>query len=290
MSDQVLPTYEDFLTPALEVISQAGGSLGRVEVKDKVVQCVGLTDDQLSVTYPEGRAAGRSVALDRIGWALSSLKLMGAMDNSSRGVWSITSRGRELLAQGQDAVVVANRTARSEARRRRKSLDAGSPAPDRDTDELAEQTSESWRSELLSVLTSMSPDSFERLCGRLLRALGCRDVEVSRYSDDEGLDGTGVLQVSLLSFPVFFQAKRYKVDHPIQPNKIREFRGAMANRGDKGFFITTSVFTPRAKDEARRGGSPIDLIDGETLCDLLYEHRLGVESRPVVLPEFFADL
>lgn len=290
MSDHVLPTYEDFLTPALEVISQAGGSLGRVEVKEKVVQRVGLTDDQLSVTYPEGRAAGRSVALDRIGWALSSLKLMGAMDNSSRGVWSITSRGRELLAQGQDAVVVANRTARSEARRRRKSLDTGPPAPDRDTDELAELTSESWRSELLSVLTSMSPDSFERLCGRLLRALGCRDVEVSRYSDDEGLDGTGVLQVSLLSFPVFFQAKRYKVDHPIQPNKIREFRGAMAHRGDKGFFITTSVFTARARDEARRGGAPIDLIDGEALCDLLYEHGLGVESRPVVAPEFFADL
>jgi restriction system protein len=161
---------------------------------------------------------------------------------------------------------------------------------DRECDELVEQASESWRAELLIVLTSMSPDSFERLCARLVRSLGCRDVEVSRYSDDEGLDGTGVLQVSLLSFPVFFQAKRYKIDRPIQPNKIREFRGAMAHRGDKGFFITTSVFTARARDEARRGGAPIDLIDGEILCDLLYEHGLGVESRPVVVPEFFADL
>jgi hypothetical protein len=39
---------------------------------------------------------------------------MGALDNSSRGIWSITSRGRELLAQGRDAVVTANRTAHSE--------------------------------------------------------------------------------------------------------------------------------------------------------------------------------
>lgn len=295
MTETPFPTYEHLLIPALEVIGAAGGSLGRAEVKDKVVQHAGLSDEQLSVTYPEGRNAGRSIALDRIGWALSSLKLMGALDNSTRGVWSITSRGRELLAQGCDAVVTANRTARGEARRRRRSLtitsaDVNLDHQDRDAEELAEQASDVWRSELLAVLTAMPPDSFERLCARLLRSLGCRDVEVSRYSDDEGLDGTGVLQVSLLSFPVFFQAKRYKIDHPIQPNKIREFRGAMAHRGDKGFFITTSVFTARARDEARRGGAPIDLIDGEALCDLLYEHGLGVESRPVVVPEFFADL
>ncbi|MGY1820893.1 restriction endonuclease [Geodermatophilus sp. SYSU D00079] len=290
MTEHDLPTKEDLLTPTLEVISSAGGSLGRIEVKDKVAQRVGLSDNQLGVTYPAGRSAGRSVALDRIGWGLSALKLMGALENSSRGVWSITSRGRELLAQGRDAVVTANRTAHNEARRRRKSLTIASERDDRDGDELAEQASESWRAELLTILTSMSPDGFERLCARLLRSLGCRDVEVTRFSDDEGLDGTGVLQVSLLSFPVFFQAKRYKIDHPIQPNKIREFRGAMAHRGDKGFFITTSVFTARARDEARRGGAPIDLIDGETLCDLLYEHGLGVESRPVVVPEFFADL
>ena len=290
MSEYDLPTKEDLLTPILEAISSAGGSLGRTEVKDRVVQLVGLTDDQLAVTYTEGQSAGRSVALDRIGWGLSALKLMGAVDNSNRGVWSITPRGRELLAQGPDAVVTANRTAHSEAYRRHKPLVPALEVADRDSDGLAEQSGESWRAELLGILTSMPPASFERLCARLLRSLGCRDVEVTRYSDDEGLDGTGVLQVSLLSFPVFFQAKRYKVDHPIQPNMIREFRGAMANRGDKGFFITTSVFTARAKDEARRGGSPIDLIDGETLCDLLYDRRLGVEPRPVVVPEFFADL
>jgi restriction system protein len=166
------------------------------------------------------------------------------LDNSSRGIWSITSRGRELLAQGRDAVVTANRTAHSEARRRRKSLTLAAEMADRESDELVEQASESWRAELLIVLTSMSPDSFERLCARLVRSLGCRDVEVSRYSDDEGLDGTGVLQVSLLSFPVFFQAKRYKIDRPIQPNKIREFRGAMAHRGDKGFHHHQRLHRP----------------------------------------------
>src|SRR3954447_17823020 len=162
MSERDLPTKEDFLTPTLEVISSAGGSLGRAEVKDKVAQRVRLSDNQVAVTYPEGRSAGRSVVLDRIGWGLSALKLMGALDNSNRGVWSITSRGRELLAQGRDAVVTANRSAHNEARRRRKSLILDSEMADRDSDEFAEQASESWRAELLTILTSMSPDSFER--------------------------------------------------------------------------------------------------------------------------------
>ena len=148
---------------------------------------------------------------------------MGALDNSSRGIWSITSRGRELLAQGRDAVVTANRTAHSEARRRRKSLTLAAEMADRESDELVEQASESWRAELLIVLTSMSPDSFERLCARLVRSLGCRDVEVSRYSDDEGLDGTGVLQVSLLSFPVFSKRSAIRLTAPSSPTRSASF-------------------------------------------------------------------
>jgi restriction system protein len=160
---------------------------------------------------------------------------------------------------------------------------------DRESDELVEQASESWRAELLIVLTSMSPDSFERLCARLVRSLGCRDVEVSRYSDDEGLDGTGVLQVSLLSFPVFSKRSAIRLTAPSSPTRSASFAVRWPIAVTRA-FITTSVFTARARDEARRGGAPIDLIDGEILCDLLYEHGLGVESRPVVVPEFFADL
>ncbi|WP_448618257.1 winged helix-turn-helix domain-containing protein [Geodermatophilus sp. URMC 65] len=146
LGEHALPTYENFLLPALTGISRADGALGRSEVKKKVVQETRLSDDQLALTCPGGKHEGRSVALDRVGWALSSLKLMGGLDNSDRGVWSITSRGRELLAQGHEAVVAANQTARSEAWRRRKSLPEEPSVADRDSDDLAEQASESWRS------------------------------------------------------------------------------------------------------------------------------------------------
>ena len=71
----------------------------------------------------------------------------------------------------------------------------------------------------------------------------------------------------------------------------------MSGRGDKLLLITTGTFTADAKSEATRdGAAPIDLIDGERLCDLLKEYKLGV-SRTVrevedvrILPEFFLDL
>ena len=75
-----------------------------------------------------------------------------------------------------------------------------------------------------------------------------------------------------------------------QPSTVREFRGAMAQRGDNGIFITTGVFTERARDEAKRGGAPIDLIDGDRLCDLLRDKQLGVVMRPVVDTAFFDAL
>lgn len=287
-----IPTYEDLEPAVLKVLSDCGGSLKRSEIRDRAVEAAGVSEEQLAVTYPEGsKRAGRSVVLDRAGWALSYLKMVGAVESSVRGVWSITPHGRTLLAGGPDAIIDASRNLRQARRESRKQAGTASVAVA--VDDVAEEAGEAnddWKSELLTVLTSMQPDAFERLCARLLREVGCRDVQVTSYSGDEGLDGVGVLEVSLLSFPVFFQAKRYKPDHAIQPNKIREFRGAMAHRGDKGFFITTSRFTAAAKDEAKRGGSPIDLVDGDQLCELLRENGLGVELRPVVVEDFFASI
>lgn len=91
-----------------------------------------------------------------------------------------------------------------------------------------------------------------------------------------GIDGLGVYRLSLVSFPVFFQCKRYRGS--VGSSAVRDFRGAMAGRGDKGLLITTGTFTTDAKAEATRDGAPpIDLIDGDRLCDLLKEHRLGLD-------------
>lgn len=292
VTEVLIPTYEKLMPSVLTALAAGGGSMTRNELIQRTLEEAQLTDEQLGVVYGEGsKREGTSIVVSRVGFAISSLKMIGAANNSQRGVWSITPRGRELLASGVDAMLHDNRSARLEARLRRADRKADS-SNDEQTDEevIADAEADNWKSELLSLLTRISPDAFERLCARLLREIGCRDVMVTKHSDDEGLDGTGVLEMSLLSFPVFFQAKRYQQSKAIQPNLIREFRGAMAQRGDKGFFITTGVFTPRARDEARRGGAPIDLIDGDRLCDLLQQNDLGVRSQPVVDPTFFESI
>jgi restriction system protein len=133
-----------------------------------------------------------------------------------------------------------------------------------------------WRERLLDIIIALDFRAFERLCQRLLRESGFIKVEITgRSSGDGGIDGVGVLRVNLLSFHVLFQCKKWKgsVGAPI----VRDFRGAMVGRADKGLILTTGTFTADARREATRDGAPaIDLVDGDALCDLLKSAKIGV--------------
>ena len=138
-----------------------------------------------------------------------------------------------------------------------------------------------WQDELLEVLQAMDPIAFERLCQRLLRESGFIEVEVTRRTGDGGIDGNGIIRIGgLISFNVLFQSKRYKGN--IGPDVVRDFRGAMIGRADKGLIITTGGFTREARKEATRDGAPpVDLIDGQLLVEKLKELRLGVSTKQV---------
>ncbi|WP_133065093.1 restriction endonuclease, partial [Flavimaricola marinus] len=127
----------------------------------------------------------------------------------------------------------------------------------------------------------------------LLREAGFTKVEVRGKSGDGGIDGVGVLRVNLVSFQVYFQCKRWKGS--VGSKEIRDFRGALQGRADKGLFITTGHFTSQASDEATRDGAiAIDLIDGDRLCELLKENRLGVTTEMIervsINPEWFGGI
>ncbi len=125
----------------------------------------------------------------------------------------------------------------------------------------------------------MSPDAFERLCQRLLRESGFIQVEVTGRSGDGGIDGKGVVKLGgILSFHVIFQCKRYK--DSVSSGAIRDFRGAMVGRADKGLFLTTGTFTQDARSEAQRDGAPpLDMIDGDDLIYMLKDLRLGIDVK-----------
>ena len=178
--------------------------------------------------------------------------------------------------------------------RLRRSPKEPNPTGSRDDDDPTDLNGDPdrWKGDLLERMLAMSPDAFERLAQRLLREAGFRNVEVLGRSGDGGIDGVGVYRLSLVSFPTYLQCKRFRGSVPA--SAVRDFRGAMSGRGDKGLLITTGSFTRSAREEATRDGAPpVDLVSGNELCDLLNEYRLGVKvtERRIedieVEPEFF---
>lgn len=279
-----VPPFHEMLWPTLRAIKEIGGSGSIQEIDSKVVELARFTEEQQGVLHGEGPQTEISY---RLAWCRTYLKQVGALENSARGVWAVTDEGRRLTEADMASIVTKVRSMQRQGGRRR---------PRRNGPGVAESapgatTDRAWKDELLDVLVSMTPDAFERLSQRLLREAGFISVEVKGRSGDGGIDGMGVLRMSLLSFPVFFQCKRYRGS--VGPSFVRDFRGAMAGRGDKGLLITTGTFSRDAELEARRDGAPpIDLIDGERLCDLLKEYGLGISTERVeqvtINREFYA--
>lgn len=258
-----IPKYHELMWPVLEALKTLGGSGTNQEIDDKVIEIEGLTEAQQAVIHK----GGRSVIQYRLLWARSVLKRVGALENSARGVWSITEKGRSLTAQDMAEV----------PREYKKLLDAEKKAQVKSDPGADDGDESAWKTELLEVLRSMTADGFERLSSRLLREAGFVDLRVTGRTGDGGIDGTGMYRLSLVSFPIYFQCKKWAKG--VGSKEVRDFRGAMAGRGDRGLLITTATFTAEAKKEAGRDGAPpVDLIDGDRLCDLLKEFRLGVST------------
>lgn len=198
--------------------------------------------------------------------------------DSSRGVWALTKVG--LNTKSVDKEIVKRKIV-SEYRKGRHFRNKLKQPEQADDVENEERQKLSWQEQVIEELLRISLSSFERLCQRLLRELGFQNVEVTGQTNDGGIDGKGILRLGgVLSFHVIFQAKRYKGS--VSPSIVRDFRGAMVGRADKGLIITTGTFTREAKKEAQRDGSPpIDLIDGYDLAEKLKELRLGIEVELV---------
>jgi restriction system protein len=287
----LLPRYRELLWPALRAVRDLGNSARLDEIDEKVIDQENFSEEQLAVLHNEGP---RSEIEYRLAWARTYLKNIGALTSASRGVWETTDLGRR-LSEDEIEPLWREYRARWREERMKKRRETNAESGDDEVEDVETSDSENWKEALLAQMLAMSPSGFERLAQRLLRAAGFINTTVTGRSGDGGIDGTGVYRLSLVSFPVFFQCKRYK--GTVGPDKVRDFRGAMAGRGDKGLLITTGTFTREARDEATRDGAPpIDLIDGERLCELLKQHQLGVrmEERRVedveVVASFFDEL
>jgi restriction system protein len=285
-----VPAYDALMWPALKALKAMGGSGTNEELLAKVVEVAQIPPEVQAVPHTDGRntRVGYNLA-----WAKTYLKKVGALDNSNRGIWSITKEGEALTETDVRSIPARVRKLFNDEKRERKSASGADGSQLAGDDEDIGDDLRYWKNDLLHVLRALPPQAFERLAQRLLREAGFVKVEVTGHTGEGGIDGLGVLRLNLLSFQVLFQCKRYQ--GTVGAGAIRDFRGAMVGRSDKGLMITTGTFTPEAKREATRDGAPpIDLIDGDQLCDLLKQLKLGVQThlveRMTVEPSWFDNL
>lgn len=260
-----------------------GGSASIDELDEKAIEIEGVTEaEQSYVMSPDD---SRLRVKYYFAWARTYLKRGGALENSARGVWSLTDTGSAINSLvGTKAIYdQVGKEERERSRQKRlaaKKIETAAVQPMDPSPEEDGPDDDDWKSTLLAVIKNMSASGFERLAQRLLREAGFTKVEVRGQSGDGGIDGVGILRINLVTFQVYFQCKKWQGSIP--PKEIRDFRGAMQGRADKGLFITTGHFSKQASDEATRdGATPIDLIDGDRLCDLLKENQLGVKTEMV---------
>jgi restriction system protein len=271
-----VPSYQELMAPLFSALRELGGSGSIAEIEEKVGELLELPEEVLEIPH-NSEKSNSSEFQYRLAWARTYLKKYGLIDNSQRGIWVIAPDKRDVKDVDPQILV---REAREQHRERTAKSDSESTG---DEEEIGvPEEAEVWREKLHQVLTEgISPDAFERLVQRLLRESGFVHVEVTGRSGDGGIDGKGIAKMSgLLSFHVHFQCKRYAGS--VSAGHVRDFRGAMVGRADKGLLITTGTFTRDAIREATRDGAPpLDLIDGDQLAEMLKKLNLGVATRVV---------
>ncbi|MGN6555707.1 MAG: restriction endonuclease [Verrucomicrobiota bacterium] len=264
-----VPKYDELFQPLLQAMQQLGGSASVSEQEDAVAAILKLSEREIS----EIHRGNRTKLSYRLAWARNYLKRVGILDNSARGVWALSPEGSKRKFLDKDEV--------------KRAVQERDKHGDQETKKCAaeEEAAPAWEDQLLDIVRSISPDAFERLCQRLLRESGFIHVEITGRNGDGGIDGKGVVRVGgLLSFHVIFQCKRYKGS--VGSSFVRDFRGAMVGRADKGLLITTGTFTRDARAEAQRDGAPpIDLVDGEDLIEKLKQLRIGVAVREKIIED-----
>ncbi len=298
-----LPKYNDLYRVLLTVL-QDGQQHSMKDVRNSIAQMLHLTEEDISETLSNGS----TVYAGRVGWAKTYLKKAEMIESSQRGYISITSAGRALLASNEpitNAVLARSSSAFCEFYQHKVSDDASTaPTPAEAHEETPETPQETFErvytlindqlaDDLLTEVLNQSPAFFEQLVVDLMKAMNYGEGFVTKYSGDDGIDG--IIHEDKLGFNlIYIQAKRWKPDVTIGKPELQKFAGAMMGppKVEKGLFITTAKFSPKAKDYAN--AQHIILVDGKKLTELMIEHGVGVSTQKAYLikrvdSDYFSD-
>jgi len=270
------PQFVRYFGPVLDALRDLGGSGRPTEVEEWIASRLKLSESEISQVTKNGQ----SRYSNQVAWARFYLAKANLLDSSSRGVWSLTEKGLASYLSDESAVRLF-REVHLQFSGANSGSNAGVAPPETGPDDLPMGPTPATRNhqeELLAALKSLPPAGFERVCQRLLRESGFQQVAITGRTGDGGIDGDGVVQVNpFVSFRVLFQCKRYD-SSAVSASQVRDFRGAIAGRADKGIILTTGSFSADARKEAIRDGvPPIELVDGAKLVSIFEMHELGLK-------------
>ncbi len=278
------PQFVRYFGPVIEALKVLGGSGRPAEVVDSIAIRENISEAEQSQTIQ----SGKSRFSNQVAWARFYLVKAGYLDSSTKGVWSLTEKGRTATLNHEQSIAIFKDIHQTF------NIESVIPVPEvkiSDVDDSVAPEEEDHRTALMQLLRKLPAAGFERLCQRLLRESGFERVTVTGKSGDGGIDGIGILQMNpFVSFKVLFQCKRYV--GAVTVSQVRDFRGAMMGRADKGIILTTGTFTADAHAEAVRDGvPPIELVEGEKLIDMFESLELGLKPKKAydINHEFFED-
>jgi len=300
-----VPTYDRFIEPVLRYLAAHPEGAAARDVHDGAANALGLSEADRAELLPSGV---QRIFKNRAGWAYDRLKRAGLSRNPRRGYWQLTAAGRD-FARDQptplpEDVVEGLATRDNDILLRPIVEETNAPSTvqttiaDRATvspdDRLEQALSELRRgvvAELLDLLSQVSPEYFETIVLEVLNKMGYgtsrADLLRVGRAGDGGIDG--VISLDRLGLEkVYVQAKRWQ-NAPVGRPEVQAFYGALVGRrANKGVFITTSSFTPQAKEFA---GSVehLALVDGPKLAELMIDHEVGVASRSIRVPKIDSD-
>lgn len=282
-----VPKYFEMHKPTLKFLSDGKVHTAR-EIKSYLIDYFHLSKDDIMMLLPSGRTTYLS---NRAGWARTYLKKAGLIESPAKGKFVITAEGQKALLESPDVIdrdflmkydsfrEFKNRTQSDDADIQKNSED-NSETPDDALENAFKQINSNLADDILSEVMKLSPTAFEKMVMDLMSKMGYGTFEnaamTTSVTGDEGIDG--IIMEDKLGFNlIYIQAKRWNEEHPVGRPEVQAFVGAIAGKGGKGLFVTTSKFTKQAIDYAKN--QHIILMDGNKLANFMIEHNFGVSVK-----------
>ena len=286
-----VPAWDAFMIDVLRYLDD-GRVRGVHEIRQGVIELARLTGEQKAALLP----SGQSKVENRIGWAVSYLTRVGAIDRPARAQYRITPMGTDLLARYPDGITA--HLLRTMAKpgdewwEKRPATDKPSPRideaivepldPIEQIEEGLNRIEQNVAADLLERLQSKEPVFFEQAVVRLLVAMGYGGAEgqgtVTPQAHDGGIDG--IIDRDALGLDrIYIQAKRYASDSAVLRPEVQAFVGALSGKASSGVYLTTGRFSSGAIEYAENAHTRVILIDGARLVRLMIRYGVGVQIR-----------